>query len=440
MNIRIVIGLVALFLPSSIFAQFKNIRLDQGTTNIQTSEPSIIINKKNPKNIIAATNPDNIYYTIDGGNVWQSLKLSSPNGVFGQPVLVSDDKGTIYSLHLSSPNGDLKDEKSLNQILIHISRDGGKTWEEGSPLGLNASKDQRKPWATVDSKGNVWVAWTQYDSFNSADENCQTNILLSNSSNGKKWTKPFQISQTPGNCMDDDNTAFGAMPAIGVDGKAFVTWANQNKIFLDRSFGSGLWLTNDIAVGQQPGGWDMKIPGHGRCNGTPVFMIDQSKSIYQGSLYLVWADQRNGENDTDVWFMRSTNFGDNWSVPTKLGQDSAKCHQYMPWMTVDQSTGYIYTVFYGRSGHENNDTDVYLAYSSDGGISFKSRKISETPFTPDENVPFGGINNIAAHNGIITPVWTSVQDGKASVWTTIIKQADLVQAPQTASKKKKKGQ
>ncbi len=128
------------------------------------------------------------------------------------------------------------------------------------------------------------------------------------------------------------------MPAIGVDGKAFVTWSNQDKIFLDRSFsGGGLWLTNDIAVGQQPGGWDMKVPGYDRCIGMPVLMINQSKSPAQGTLYFVWADQRNGENDTDIWFMRSTNFGDNWTSPMKLGDDKNKRHQYSPWMTVDQS-------------------------------------------------------------------------------------------------------
>ena len=106
------------------------------------------------------------------------------------------------------------------------------------PLGVN-SKQQYRPRATVDSKDNVWVAWTQFDAFGSEDENCQSNILLSSSANGKKWSKPIQISQTPGNCKDDDNSAEGAMPAIGVDGKAFVTWSNQNKIFLDRSFSGG---------------------------------------------------------------------------------------------------------------------------------------------------------------------------------------------------------
>ena len=229
------------------------------------------------------------------------------------------------------------------------------------------------------------------------------------------------------------------MPAISADGKAFVAWANQNKIFLDRSFSGGdLWLSNDITVGQQNGGWNLKVPGHQVANGSPVLMIDQSKSIYQGCLYLMWADQRSGENDTDVWFMRSTNFGDNWSSPAKVAEDSSKRHQYLPSMTVDQTTGYIYAVFYDRSAYDDNQTDVCVAYSTDGGINFKTTRISESPFTADEEQTFTDYIGISAHKGMITPIWTRVDDGKTSVWTAIIKQKDLIQAPQASGKKKKK--
>jgi hypothetical protein len=429
-----------LFTSLSCYGQFKNIKLDEATATNRVCEPSITVNKKNPNNIVAASIPDNIYFTVDGGATWQTSKLTSPLGVYHNPVLVSDDKGNIYSFHLSDPSGEgSKNEKSLDQIICHLSKDGGKTWQEEGSIGLNSPKDQDKPWATVDSKGNIWVAWTQFDKYNSDDPNCQSNILLSSSSNGKKWSKPFQISQTPGNCKDSDDAARGAVPAIAGDGKAFVAWANQSKIFLDRSFdGGGLWLTNDIAITKQLGGWDMKVPGHDRCNGMPVLMIDQSKSIYQGSLYTTWADQRNGEKDTDVWFMRSTNFGDNWTTPLKLGDDKNGRHQYLPWMTIDQTTGYIYIVYYDRLNYEDDQTDVYLSYSTNGGASFKSIKISETPFTPVDTAFFGDYINIAAHKGIITPVWTRMDEGKTSVWTAIIKQADLIAVPEAAKKKKKK--
>ncbi len=434
---------VLVFLWISILsasAQFKNIMLDEATPGNRVTEPSIAINKKDPKNIVAASILDNIYYTFDGGQSWEKTKVKSLMGVYGDPVLVADQKGTFYSFHLSDPTGEgWRNEKSMDHIICHVSKDGGKTWDEGNSIGYNPPKDHDKPWATVDSKGNVYVTWTQFDKYNSSDSTCQSNIMISTSSNGKKWSKPFQLSQTPGNCLDDDNTAEGAVPAVTNDGKVFVTWANRSKIYMDRSFdGGGLWLTNDIVVADQPGGWDLKIPGHDRSNGMPVLMVDQSKGTYQSCLYIVWADQRAGEDDTNVWFIRSNNFGDNWSSPKKLGTDSTGRHQYLPWMAVDAVTGFIYVVYYDRSAYEDNQTDVYLAFSSDSGANFKSVKISETPFTPVETAFFGDYTNISAHNGIITPIWARMDDGKMSVWTAVINQSELIPAAEPTKSKKKK--
>ena len=118
------------------FAQFKNIRLDEITSADGVSQPSITINKKNPNNIIAPSGLNTIHYSTDGGATWQTVKLNSSLGVYGNAVLVGDDKGEVYSFHSSAPASEgRKNEKSLDQIICHISKDGGKTWEEGAPVG-----------------------------------------------------------------------------------------------------------------------------------------------------------------------------------------------------------------------------------------------------------------------------------------------------------------
>jgi hypothetical protein len=421
------------FLSSvSVSAQFKNSKLDQQTEGDYVCEPSIAINPRDPSNIVAASVLNNIYVTHDAGATWNKKKVESTFGVYGDPALIADSKGDFYFFHLSDPtfgNGGYDSEK-LDRIVVQQSGDGGETWSPGESIGANHPKDQDKQWPALDAKNNLYVTWTQFDKYGDTDPNCHSNIMLSTSRNGKKWSDPIQISQTPGNCMDDDNTAEGALPAITFDGKIFVVWANQNKIFMDRSFdGGSMWLTNDIAIAEQPGGWDLKIPGHDRCNGMPVLMTDRSKTRYRGSLYVVWADQRNGENDTDIWFTRSSNYGDNWSSPLKVNNDGAGKHQYLPWMTIDQITGAIYIVYYDRRAYSDNQTDVYLAYSFDGGLSFTNVKISEAPFSPTDKNFFGDYTNIAAHNGIIAPIWTRMDEGKTSVWTTIIKQEALAAIP-----------
>jgi hypothetical protein len=421
-------------------AQFKNIMVDEGVDGKRAAEPSIAINPSDPKNIVIATSDGNINYSFDSGQTWARTKLTSQFGVYGDPVLVSDDKGTMYCLHLSDASGEgLKNEKSLDQIICHISKDGGKTWEEGSPLGYNAPKDQVKPWATTDSKGNLYVTWTQFDKYNSSDSACQSTVLISSTSNGKKWSKPVVLTQTPGACSDDEKSTSTPVPTISADNKIYVAWAVQDKILIDRSFdGGGMWLFNDISAISWVGGFDVKVPGLDRNNEIPNLIVDRSKGEYKGVLYLSWADIKSGENDTDVWFARSYSYGDQWSSPLKMGNDSTAKHQFHPRMAVDQSTGFVYIVYYDRGGYDDNQTDVYLSYTDDSGANFKTVKISETPFVADDKAAFGNYLSISASDGVIMPAWVRTDGGKTSVWTAVVKQSEIITAVVPAKGKKKK--
>jgi hypothetical protein len=421
----VMIFLSVFFLESQ--AQFPNIKIDEAASDKIVREPSIAINPRNPLNVVAASTKDNIYVTIDGGKTWSAQKLASTFGVYGAPVVVADAKGTFYLFHLSDPTGEgAENEKSMDAIVCQVSFDGGKTWDGGNAVGFNPPKDQYKPSASVDGKGNVHVTWTQFDKFASADSTCQSVIMLSSSSNGKKWTKPVQISNNPGDCNNDNNTVRGTAPGMSDDKKFYVAWSSRNKLYLDRSFdGGSMWLSNDIVIGDHPGGWSMEISGHDRCNGLPVLIVDRSKAQSKGLLYLVWADQRNGQDNTDIWFMRSNNFGDYWSTPMKIGGDGNQKHQYMPRMTIDNATGFLYVLYYDRSNYDDDQTDVYLAYSRDAGSSFKTAKVSEAPFVPDASSVFGDHLSITAHKGIIMPIWTRMEEGKTSVWTAVIKDDQL---------------
>jgi hypothetical protein len=411
-------------------AQFKNIQLAKETDGVYPPvEPSVAINPRNPKNIVVGVVLDRAIYTKDGGETWNESKLVSPYGVFGDPALVADSKGHFYFFHLADPSGKGRSHEAwLDRIVVQKSTDGGATWSEGASIGHNPPKDQDKPWPAVHPrKQNVYVTWTQFDKYGSADTTCFSNIMFSASDGGKKWSKAVRINQLSGDCLDDDNTTEGAVPAVSNNGRIFVTWAVQEAIFFDRSYDGGKrWLKNDLAIQRIYGGWRMKIPGLGRCNGMPVLMTDNSPSRFSGSLYLVWADQKNGANDTDIWFSRSTSSGDNWTAPVRINKDGPGKHQFLPWMTVDQTNGNIYIVYYDRRAYNDNQTDVYLAYSVDGGNNFTETKISETPFIPSEDEFFGDYNNISAHKGIIAPVWTRMDEGRTGVWTAIIKQEELI--------------
>lgn len=366
---------------------------------------------------------------MDGGKNWETSKLRSSYGVFGDPCIITDKKGNFYYFHLSDPDqkGWFSD-KLLDRIVGQRSSDGGKTWDNGSFMGERHPKDQDKEWAIANPKnGHLYVTWTQFDAYDSKDPKDKSNILFSYSKNkGKSWSEAIRINQFSGDCIDDDGTTEGAVPAVGPKGEIYVAWSLNEKIYFDRSLDKGeTWMDEDKVVADQPGGWTIDIPGLNRSNGMPILLCDVSKTETRGNLYVNWADQRNGEDDTDIWVSKSTDGGDSWSAPKRVNDDAAGKQQFLTWMTIDQTTGYLYTVFYDRRNHAGLETDVYIAYSTDGGESFINKKISESPFTPGKAAFFGDYNNISAHAGRICPIWTREENARTGVWTAVISESDL---------------
>ncbi|MGE5458195.1 MAG: glycosyl hydrolase, partial [Methanococcaceae archaeon] len=70
-------------------------------------------------------------------------------------------------------------------------------------------------------------------------------------------------------------------------------------------------------------------------------------------------------------------------------------------------------------------TDVYLAYSTDGGEKFTNVKISDSSFIPDAAVFFGDYTNIAALNGKVYPIWMRMDKKNLSIWTALINSNEL---------------
>lgn len=377
-------------------------------------EPSISINPKNPDNIVAGAVLNGVFYSNDGGQSWQRDTLVSSFGVWGDPVLISDTAGHHYYLHLSDPKGkNWASKEILDRIVIQKSTDGGATWSNGSFTGMAHPKDQDKHWAVVDPKTNtIYVTWTQFDKYGSGDPEDESHILFSKSTDGgESWSEAVAINQIAGNCLDGDSTTEGAVPAVGPDGSLYVTWANQGKLYFDKSTDGGqTWLEEDWLIAEQKGGWDIEIPGVQRANGMPVTICDTT-----GNLYVNWVDDRLG--NYDVWLIRSEDGGENWSEPLRINQDTGKADQFFSWITVDPITNYLYAVYYDRRNLEGHDTHVYLARSMDQGQSWEEFQISEESFETKALVFFGDYNHISAYNGRVRPIFTMIRGFKMGVYT-----------------------
>ena len=410
----------------TISKKVENVRIDDPTQRAAypPCEPSIAVSPKDPQIMVAGAILDYVWHSKDGGKTWEGGRLESEYGVFGDPALFGDKDGNFYYLHLSDPESKgWASEALLDRIVIQKSTDGGESWSSGTYTGLRAPKDQDKHWMAIDpANNNLYVTWTEFDDYGSTEESDKSRILFSASTDGgATWSEAQSISQFEGDCIDDDNTPEGAVPSVGPNGEVYVAWGYAEKIYFDRSTDAGkTWLGEDIVVADQPGGWTIDIPGINRCNGMPVTGVDLSNGPHKGTVYVNWADQRNGVDDTDIWVARSTDGGDTWSAPVRVNDDKPGKQQFLTWMAVDPVTGYIYTVFYDRRDMDGINTEVYLAYSTDGGKTFTNQLISEEPFKPTNMLFFGDYNNISAYDGVVRPIWTRMDKGKTSIWTALI--------------------
>ena len=388
-------------------------------------EPTICISPKDPNIVIAGSVLDNVYISTNGGETWYKDRLTSPYGVYGDPVIRIAPNGTIYYSHLSNPDNKAYQSVSfLDRIVVQSSTDIGKTWTPGYAPPGDTLKDHDKQWLTIDPfDESIIMSWTEFDKYGSKDPKDKSRILFSRSADeGRTWSSPVVVSQEEGNCMDDDDTTEGCTPAVGVDGTYYLTWSYNNRIFFDKSIDKGrTWMASDQVIAAQPGGWTYDIPGISRCNGMPIIEVDHSNGPHRGRIYVNWSDQRNGSDNTDIWLIHSDDKGATWSQPKMVNNDSSKKHQFLTWMDVDPSTGHIYIVFYDRRAHDDNTTDVYVAYSTDGGKRFTNLRVNETSFIPEaHSVFFGDYNDISAYANMVRPIWTQQDGTELSIHTAIL--------------------
>ncbi len=410
------------FLCTVSFAQYQNILISTSNT---PEEVSIAINPKNTNQLIAGANLNNQYRSNDGGLTWQTSTLScNAYSVYGDPVLFWDTANAAYYMHLSNPPASTTGGSWVDRIVIQKSTDAGATYPQCVGVGKNGSKVQDKAWYAVNPNDNsIHITWTQFDAYESSAPQDSSVILYSRSNDGGvNWTTPKRISMFAGNCMDNDTTVEGAVPAIGPNNEVYVAWNGINGLQFQKSLdGGNTWLPQETPITATPGGWVYDVSGVYRCNGLPFTMCDLSNGPHRGTIYVNWSDQRAGDTDVDIFTIKSTDGGITWSAPTRVNDDAPGKHQFMSSMCIDQVTGYVYVVFYDRRNFSGNDfTDVYLAVSKDGGVTYQNYKINQTSFKPTTGVFFGDYIGISAHNNVVRPIWMQLNNGQLSVYTAII--------------------
>lgn len=362
------------------------------------SETSIAINLNNTAQVVAGSNeifrdPMRAYYSTDGGASYTGVDLPLPppitnNGFdFGSdPTVAWDTHGNVYYGYIVVffANGG-----GLNgtEMAVARSSDGGKTW---TPTYFNlqtgTAQFNDKPMLTVDDNVNspyrdtVYIAWDN----NTGDASSSNYLLVSHSTDGgRTFSAPVPANDT----TSGPKSVIGADPFVGPDGTLYVAWHDvQNNLLAESSStDGGQTFSATHVISPTVAAFDIGIPAMAsrRALVYPACGADTSAGAYRGSLYCSWTDQTS-TNGTDIFVARSTDGGVTWSAPTRVNDDPTGVlnDQFNQWLAVDPVTGAVDLSWNDtRNDPTRLSTDIYFTQSTDGGVSYRANTKVTTAMT-----------------------------------------------------------
>jgi hypothetical protein len=151
--------------------------------------------------------------------------------------------------------------------------------------------------------------------------------------------------------------------------------------------------------------------------------------VLQDNVYVIAADDptnlaHGGANDDmDVFIVRSTDRGVNWSAPARVDSGPVGTTQFFPTAAIDFNSQFLTVTWYDTRNAATNAggnflLDVFLRSSTDGGLtSGPEVQINDNAFDPDlgagtrfvgppPTLRIGEYNGVSVINGISHAVWT----------------------------------
>jgi hypothetical protein len=392
-------------------------------------EVSVAINPTNPDHMVAASiarmkdHPgitNFAYVTTDAGRAWKMVPRANPHKVQqGDDVVTFTPDGLAVHGFISFAGiRQSRPKRAHSGIVTATSRDG-VTWNDQVAvveLFNSVEPHEDKAWLKADMskdsphRGKLYVAWTKFDVYGSANPEHKSHIYFSRSlDSGKSFAVPHRISDQPGDCRDKSDTVMGACPAVGPKGEVYVVWAGPKSLFFAKSTDAGVNFGANSVICDCTG-WDFPIKGLGRASGLPSIGVDITHGKDRGSIYVCWADTRYG--DADVFLITSRDGGTTWNKPQRINHDAQGNgkEQWFPWLTVDPVDGSVNIGYYDRGAHDGTLTDMTLARSIDGGRTFVYYKLNEQPYDLSKMGFFGDYLGLDSYGGRVAVLWMHPMD------------------------------
>ncbi len=403
-----------------------NVNLSQLAGN--QFEPAIAINPANTQQIfIAARNEIGGLATarsIDGGATWTRALIATstipqPGDVpraYGNVSVSWDGLGNLFMTYLvqGSP-------RSATYVGLAVSHDGGATF--ASPTGVGTvlllpaiypplAGDQPTVTTGPGTAGNPGSVWLTYFTLGG--------IAVSGASvSASGATGPFTSVSLP---AQPPGVNYGDI-AVGPNGEVAVTYGPNSG-----STGGTVYVQVDPdGAGPSPfappvaaaptnvGGFTF-IPAQPNWGVDPEAGLawDRTNGPHRGRLYLVYTDATApGGPDTNIMLTYSDTAGASWSPPVRVNDDAGTSSQFLPRLSLDQTTGAIAITWYdARNSPTNTQAQYWGAFSTDGGATFTPNFQISTGMSDQarsiaalRKADYGDYTGNAFAGGMLVPAW-----------------------------------
>lgn len=353
--------------PSSAVDPRDPDRVYLATADLQTATCHVFRSSDGGRSFAALDGPDFGRSTdcgLNRGGLPQNMRMK----------LVVDAEGVVYwAVAVADPAA-----MGARDVVLARSDDGGESWRTATVTGapVPETPDQAVtnfvPDLFVDPLGEaprqVWVSWRR--SFSEVSERTTEGWAARSIDGGRTFEPELRgLEANPGFdapriVMDEEDTVYWFQrerPPSPAEGEA----ARPSTLLMARS-GDGGRTWEEAELGQAQLVMEEPVAGISPDGRT---------------LYVAWADGRNG--DLDVFFMRSNDRGRTWSDPVRVNDDPTRNRRSQKWPRMSVAANGRIDV--GWYDYRNDDmdvpeddvefflgevNDVYLSASNDGGRTF----------------------------------------------------------------------
>ncbi len=172
---------------------------------------------------------------------------------------------------------------------------------------------------------------------------------------------------------------------------------------------------------------------------------DRSGGPFDGRVHLIYNDEFPNESDnTEIVELYSDDNGATWSGRIRVNDDATNRSQFLPWASLDQTTGWLAASWHDArmdagdhtdgdtNGIRNDDAQFWAAVSKDGGVTWETNiRVSAGTSNEDQaqnGIDYGDYTGLSFHAGVFYPIWADNSNSTGDNPNGTLNQFDLYTA------------